>query len=672
MTMTDPVRVGGFFAPFDTEAVISQILAIRQVPIQRLEVQRSLADARKAAIEDLASKFSALRTRVTTLTNSFSVSGKAATVTGTGLTATAGPGASIGSFTVDIAKIATGTKATGVAISAGATPTALLSEANLGTAVTAGNFTINGVQIAVDPTVDTLDAVLARINSSGAGVTATLENDANGRPNIVRIISGSAISLGAGGDTSNFLAAMNLVASPGTTTRESTVGIARLNPTETMANAAWAAGPPVAGDQSFTINGVTIAYNAASDSLNDVLNRINNSSAGVRARYDGLTDQVTLDQTQTGSLAITLADDAGGDFLAKTGLLAAAQQTGQNAEYSVNGGPTQYSSTNTVAPLAGISLSLTAPTTAGSPVTVTVAQDATAAVNAVKSFITDFNAVMEALQSVTKADGSEENNQSGLLSGDASIRQLGSRLRGAIIGGASGDSGIFETLAEVGISFGAIGSAVGTTNTLQLDEAKFKSALETNPGAVQSLFSAISFEAELEAGGTSSISAVTGNYTGSKSGTYAITDDGAGNLEIVFTPDDGSAPTTTTKTIVAGQAYTDIIPGLSVEIGAALQAGASTINVTTASQSPLQALKLFLDQQVGPGKALSQRTTAYDNMIKDLKERQDEMQVRIDREMDRMRDQFTKMEMAQARAQSVLAALQQMTAQLNANRQQQK
>src|SRR5690606_6033821 len=101
----------------------------------------------------------------------------------------------------------------------------------------------------------------------------------------------------------------------------------------------------------------------------------------------------------------------------------------------------------TVSPLAGISLSLTAPTAAGSPVTVAVAQDTTAALTAVKSFVTDFNAVMEAIGSVTKADGSAENNQSGLLSGDASIRQLGARLRGAIIGGATGDNGIFETLA---------------------------------------------------------------------------------------------------------------------------------------------------------------------------------------------------------------------------------
>jgi len=666
--MTDPVRVGGFFSMFDTEAVISQLLEARRIPLQRLEVQKALADARKAAVEDLVSRFGSLRSKVTTLAGSFSVSGKAATVTGTGLTATAGPSASLGSFTVDIIKVATGTRSTGSVISAGVNAAVPLTEAGLASAVTAGSFTINGVVVAVDPDVDTLNDVIARIGTEVPGVTASLENDANGIPNLVRLTSASPIALGAGGDTSNFLAAMNLVASPGTTTRESTRGIARLDVTEKMADAGWLTGPPAAGEQSLTINGVAIAYNTTTDSLNDVLNRINASTAGVRARYDPLTDQVSLEQMQTGSVAIQLADNGGGDFLAKTGLLAAIQEAGQNAEYSVNGGPTQYAATNTVAPVAGVSVTLSAPTEPGSPVTVGVAADTTAALDAVRAFVTEFNAVMAAVQSVTKADGSAENSQSGLLSGDTGVRQLAARLRASVIGAADSIDGAFTTLGQVGLSFGPVGSAVGTTNTLQLDEAKFRSAIETNPVSVQALFSTLTFSADLEPGGTSSVAAVTGSYSGSKAGTYAITDDGLGSLEVVFTPIDGSAPSTTTKVVLSGQSYTDIIPGMTVDIGA-LQAGTSYVHVSTESESPIQQLKLFLDQQVGPGRALNQRTASYDALIKDIKERQLEMEDRIDREMDRIRDQFTRMEMAQARAQSVLASLQQMTAQMQANRQ---
>src|SRR6185312_15846123 len=108
-------------------------------------------------------------------------------------------------------------------------------------------------------------------------------------------------------------------------------------------------GPPASGAHSFTINGVTINYDTSADSLTDVIGRINTSTAGVTASYDSITDKITLTQTKLGSIQMSLADDGtGGDFLAKTGLLAASQTLGTNAQYSINGGPDQYSATNTV------------------------------------------------------------------------------------------------------------------------------------------------------------------------------------------------------------------------------------------------------------------------------------------------------------------------------------
>ena len=51
-------------------------------------------------------------------------------------------------------------------------------------------------------------------------------------------------------------------------------------------------------------------------------------------------------------------------------------------------------------------------------------------------------------------------------------------------------SGSLNTLSAVGITFGAIGSAVGSTTTLQFDSAKFKAALANDPAAVGALFTA--------------------------------------------------------------------------------------------------------------------------------------------------------------------------------------
>jgi len=94
--------------------------------------------------------------------------------------------------------------------------------ANFTTAVTAGTFTINGVQISVDPTGDNLASILTRINASSAGVIAsydattgqiTLTNKATGPQSIV---------LGKAGDSSNFLTAAGLTVASGSST---TVGV---------------------------------------------------------------------------------------------------------------------------------------------------------------------------------------------------------------------------------------------------------------------------------------------------------------------------------------------------------------------------------------------------------------------------------------------------------------
>ena len=150
---------------------------------------------------------------------------------------------------------------------------------------------------------------------------------------------------------------------------------------------------PCGRRHSFTVNGATINYDASIDSLNDVINRINSSSAGVTASYDSIADRITLSQSKQGSIALSLADDGtGGDFLAKTGLLSATQTLGTNAEYSINGGATQYATSNTVSLSTGVTLTLNALTN-GTPATVTVSQDTNSALSAMQNFVTDFNSL---------------------------------------------------------------------------------------------------------------------------------------------------------------------------------------------------------------------------------------------------------------------------------------
>jgi flagellar hook-associated protein 2 len=77
-------------------------------------------------------------------------------------------------------------------------------------AVTAGTFSVNGITITVDPTTDTLGGILAALNESDAGVTASYDSSSD----TVRVISDTlgspTIRFGGASDTSNFLDVVNL------------------------------------------------------------------------------------------------------------------------------------------------------------------------------------------------------------------------------------------------------------------------------------------------------------------------------------------------------------------------------------------------------------------------------------------------------------------------------
>lgn len=661
MAATSPtVQLGNFYSSFDTDSVMQKLRAAREIPLQQLDVQQQNLQVRQQAMTSLTTRFSSLLSRANSLFDSASVSKKSAFVSGLGVSAAASPNAAPGSFTVAVTKLASGTSAAGTPLSAAIDAVSMLNSSNFGTKVTAGTFTMKAATgasttITIDPATQSLNDVVAAINAQtgSSGITASIVNDTNGRPNILHLDSTMGdIQLGAGADTSNFLSATNLLAAPGTTSRESTLEMSAIGLGAKMNVASFNGGPPAAGAHSFTVNGATINYDASIDSLNDVINRINSSSAGVTASYDSIADRITLSQSKQGSIALSLADDGtGGDFLAKTGLLSATQTLGTNAEYSINGGATQYATSNTVSLSTGVTLTLNALTN-GTPATVTVSQDTNSALSAMQNFVTDFNSLYQALSDATKAD----KDNPGPFSGDSTLLMLKSQLRSMITGTALNPTGRYTDLGSLGLSFGAVGSAPGTTTSLVLDSAKFTTALANDPVSAQAALSGLSFSAVLAPGGTSSATSVTGTYSGTKSGSYELIDDGAGNVTSVFTPSDGSATTTTLATITANSTNTNLIPGMTVSFGA-LQGGSSKINVTQSSASVLSLIRDYLNGQVGTNGTLTKRQDEFTAVSKDIDARRIQIQAAVDAEMALWQKKFTAMEQAQAAASSISAQL---------------
>jgi flagellar hook-associated protein 2 len=90
--------------------------------------------------------------------------------------------------------------------------------AGFATAVTSGSFTINGVQISIAATNDNVASVIAKINNSTAGVTASYDLTTDTFSLTNKGTGPQSIVVGAKGDTSNFLKAAELTSTGGATT----------------------------------------------------------------------------------------------------------------------------------------------------------------------------------------------------------------------------------------------------------------------------------------------------------------------------------------------------------------------------------------------------------------------------------------------------------------------
>ena len=175
-----------------------------------------------------------------------------------------------------------------------------------------GSFTINGKTITLDRHADTIATVLAKINTSGAGVTASL----NRTTNKIEIVSNSNSEdqIVVGNDATGFLAMAQL------STTNTVVGNIRDDRQILSKSSQFAA----VTTGSFTVNGVSISVNKDTDTLSSIIGRVNSAGAGVTASYDAATDKLAF---TTNGTSLTLAGDTSG-FLA-----AAHVVTGTTSDY---------------------------------------------------------------------------------------------------------------------------------------------------------------------------------------------------------------------------------------------------------------------------------------------------------------------------------------------------
>lgn len=682
MATSNPLQLTGLASNIDTGALVAQLMQVEQRPLDLLKSQQLSVEQRKSVLAEITSRLSSLTSKFQSLTaastlNTKLVTTDAASTTTAQATVVATSEAANSSFKIWVDQLATTTKnqsplAMGQAISASAT----LANAGFGLTPTTGTFTINNKTITIDDTTvlsDGTDAVgantiIAKIRDSGAGVTASLVNDADGRLNKLQLTSASNIQLGSGADTSNFLTAAKVLSASSTFdgSNYNTVSTGNLGVTQAakiLNNARLTGLDPSAG--SFKLNGVEIDYDPAVDTLNAVINRINASAAGVTASYDSVTDKLQLTNNSTGSIQIAMeaTSPASGNFLQATGMLdaggsvTATVTTGQNALYRIDNvanGAQQSSTSNTISGvISGVTLTLK--NQSATPMSVNITQDTAATVSAVKDFVQTYNSAMSFLRSQTSYD--PETKISGPFSGDSLIRNIEGQLKNILTGTADGLTGNYTKLADIGVSFGKAGSEIGATKDLVLDESKLTAALQDNSYAVRQVFNALSQTTTLTAGGTGSLTGVSGNPTARESGTYQITTKADGTISAIFTPLSGVPRPEVTGTIQAGQTNSTLIPGVILTAGATLLDGTHTITTTVQTKGVGYKAADYLDTITGQDGQLSSKKEEIDYQSESMQDQIDRMQARLDAKEKQLNDQFARMESALAQLKGQQSAL---------------
>ncbi len=481
----------------DWKTTVDQLIAADSTPVNNAKAQKTTNTTKLNALTALQDDLSALQTSVKALDDGDSFAQRAAKFADSGSTwsATASAGTETGDYVFNVSQLATkaartGSASLGAPISSTNTVTNVtLATMNLGTAITAGNFSINGVKIDVAVT-DSLSSVFQRISDKTSGaVTASYD----AKTDTISLKSTSAITVGSAGDTSNFLTALKLYNSTASGTSSSgytlqtqgKLGVPVLTATLENAKLKTAiSAVDLKGNGSFSINGVTINFNAKTDSIQAVIGRINASSAGVLAAYDRANDQFTLTNKTTGNVGLNVSESTGG-VLEALGLNATATPTsGQNAKFTINGSSSIISTSNTFgSDVTGITgLSVTA-ATAGSQ-TVNVSSDNTALTTKLNDFIEKYNTVQDYLSQQTKISTNSDGSVStSTLSGNLDISAIGSKLRNLVFHSASGLSGSIKRLADIGIDFQS------SSSDLQIaDSTKLENALNTNASDVATLF----------------------------------------------------------------------------------------------------------------------------------------------------------------------------------------
>ena len=507
----------------DWKTTVDQLMQIEQVPQDTLKKKQALVTKTQGAYDTLKTNLTALKnaafalqTGLTGFPRAAAVTANSASTTASDATATTSSGAAIGNYRVNVTSLGTASKLTGVAASAKPTQSAASGMTLRQYGVTTGSVTINGskydiVDVDLDHSLETFFGLSGGGTAFGAGSPADFRALVAGPADPSGLMEGtlkleagsgtgaSGFSVGAPGDTSNFMAALGLSYNSSLSALP-TAGTSKATYTQVMPPAALgtvALSGLVNGSgfasETLSINGVSVGSFGGSSTLGSVISAINsNPTTGVTASVDATTGKLVLTGSALGRTSISLANP-GGNLLTALGLGAGSLFTeGAGMKYDL------YSNTALVASQASSDTSTVDLSQYGfGPTKVAVSNvgDFMVRVSSsgaeyktkINSLISAYNDMKQMLEDSTKITvGSDGKVSASVFSNRADINNLLSTIKSKIYsqvsdGGVTVNTG-YDTAGKIGLGFDSNGKMQIT------DSTKLDAALANNPSFVDSLF----------------------------------------------------------------------------------------------------------------------------------------------------------------------------------------
>jgi flagellar hook-associated protein 2 len=227
-------------------------------------------------------------------------------------------------------------------------------------------------------------------------------------------------------------------------------------------------------------------------SLSGIRDAVNAAGIGVNAAiiFDGTNYRLSFSSADSGaaqSLQIAVTDDdldpddaAGLSLLSfnETSNNMLQTQAGQDAGLTLNGIPITSSDNTLTETIDGLTIKLGAEGNS----TLSVTQNASGIIANIESFVSSHNSLATTINDLTAYNAEEES--SGVLNGDSTLRILENQLRRMLSGSVTGSVTGFSVLADIGITRNS------SDGTLVLDSGKLAEAVADDPDAIISLFAA--------------------------------------------------------------------------------------------------------------------------------------------------------------------------------------